>query len=109
VRDWRKSIAKGLSRNENRNRDAACNRALVAVCTDRNPKQNVDEYIANLRACARAHAPEAQAAGVRTQDEAIKYFSKVCIPVLGLFLTGSDADHRKSSADDLKDMGALPP
>lgn len=72
-------------------------------------KQNLDGYIASLRACARAHAPEAQAAGVRTQDEAVKYFAKVCIPVLGLFLTGSDADHQKSSADDLKDMGALPP
>ena len=72
-------------------------------------KQNLDEYISNLRACARAHAPEAQAAGVRTQDEEVKYFSKACIPVLGLFLMGSDIDHQKGSADELKDMGAPPP
>lgn len=72
-------------------------------------KQNLDEYISNLRACAQAHAPEAQAAGVRTPDEAAKYFSKVCIPVLGLFLLGSDVDHQKRSADELKDMGVLSP
>jgi hypothetical protein len=72
-------------------------------------KQNLDEYISNLRACAQAHAPEAQAAGVRTSDEAAKYFAKKCIPVLGLFLIGSDVDHQKRSADELKDMGAPPP
>jgi type II secretory pathway pseudopilin PulG len=72
-------------------------------------KQNLDEYISNLRTCAQAHASEAQATGVRTPDEAAKYFSKACIPVLGLYLLGSDVDRQNRSVDDLKDMGAPPP
>jgi hypothetical protein len=72
-------------------------------------KQNLDEYISNLRTCAQAHASEAQAAGVRTPDEAAKYFAKVCIPVLGLFLLGPDVDGQKKSTDELKDMGAVQP
>jgi hypothetical protein len=75
-------------------------------------KQNLDEYISNLRACAQAHASEAQAAGVRTPDEAANYFVKVCIssiPVLGLFLAGPDVDGQKKSSDVFKDMGAPQP
>jgi hypothetical protein len=72
-------------------------------------KQNLDEYISNLRTCAQAHASEAQAAGVRTPDEAAKYFSKVCISVLGLYLMGSDVDRQNRSVAELKDMGAPPP
>jgi hypothetical protein len=75
-------------------------------------KQNLDEYISNLRTCAQAHASEAQAAGVRTPDEAAKYFAKVCIsaiPVLGLFLPGPDVDGQKKSTGELKDMGAPQP
>jgi hypothetical protein len=72
-------------------------------------KQNLDEYISSLRDCARAHALEAKAAGVRTPDEAASYFAKVCIPVLGLFLIGSDVDHQNTSTDDLKDVGSPQP
>ena len=72
-------------------------------------KQNLDEYIANLRTCAQAHASEARAAGVRTPDEAAKYLSKVCIPVFGLFLLGPDVDGQKKSTDEFKDMGTVRP
>jgi hypothetical protein len=75
-------------------------------------KQNLDEYISNLRACAQAHASEARAAGVRTPDEAASYFVKVCIsaiPVLGLFLAGPDVDGQKKSSDEIKDMGTPQP
>jgi hypothetical protein len=72
-------------------------------------KENLNEFIFKLRACARAHAPEAQAAGVRRPDEAANYFAKVCIPVLGLFLLGSDDDQKKKLDGDPKEMGALPP
>jgi hypothetical protein len=70
---------------------------------------NLNEFISKLRACAQAHAPEAQAAGVRTPDEASNYFVKVCVPVLGLFLMGSEVDQKKRLDDDLKEVAALPP
>jgi hypothetical protein len=71
--------------------------------------ENLNEEISKLRACARAHAPEAQAAGVRTPNEAANYFFKACIPVLGLILMGSDADQKKRLDDDPKEGGALTP
>jgi hypothetical protein len=71
--------------------------------------ENLNEYISKLRACARVHAPEAQAAGVRTPDEAANYFFKACIPILGLFLMGSDVDQKKRLDDDPKEVGALTP
>ena len=71
--------------------------------------ENLNEEISKLRACARAHAPEAQAAGVRTPDEAANFFIKVCVPVVGLILMGSDVDQKKRLDDDLKEVGALPP
>jgi hypothetical protein len=82
---------------------------LVGICTDRRAKQSLDEYISSLRTCAQSHASEAQAAGVRTPDEAANYFSKICIPVLGLYLMGSDVDRQNRTAVDLKEMGAPPP
>jgi hypothetical protein len=72
-------------------------------------KQNLDEYISNLRTCAKAHASEAWASGVRAPDEAAKYFAKICIPLLGLFLVGPDVDRQNRSADGLNDIGAVPP
>ena len=71
--------------------------------------ENLNEEISKLRACARAHAPEAQAPGVRTPDEAANYFFKACIPVLGLFLMGSDLDQKKRLDDDPKEVGTLTP
>jgi hypothetical protein len=61
---------------------------------------NLNEEISKLRACARARAPEAQAAGVRTSDEAANYFFEACIPVLGLFLMGSDVDLRIAFSEE---------
>jgi hypothetical protein len=71
--------------------------------------ENLNQYISKLRACARAHAPEAQAAGVRTPNEAANYFFKVCVLVVGLILMGSDVDQKKRLDDDLKEVGPLPP
>ena len=51
---------------------------------------SADEQLGAYRACARAHAPEAQAAGARTLDEAVAYFGKVCLPTLQLSYGSND-------------------
>jgi hypothetical protein len=56
---------------------------------------SADEQLSAYRACARAHAPEAQAAGARTHDEAVAYFGKVCLPTLGLSLGSNDVSKDK--------------
>lgn len=42
--------------------------------------------VSSLRACVRAHAADAQAAGVRTPGEAENYFIRQCLPLVGMFL-----------------------
>ena len=42
--------------------------------------------ISSLRACVRAHAADAQAAGVRTPGEAENYFIRQCVPLVGMSL-----------------------
>lgn len=39
-----------------------------------------------FRACVRLHALDAQAAGVRTPEDAASYALKACMPVFGIFL-----------------------
>jgi hypothetical protein len=56
---------------------------------------SADEQLSAYRACARAHAPEAQAAGARTPDEGVAYFGKVCLPTLGLSLGSNDISKGK--------------
>jgi hypothetical protein len=56
---------------------------------------SADEQLSTYRACARTHAPEAQAAGARTPDEAVAYFGKVCLPTFGLSLGSNDASKDK--------------
>jgi hypothetical protein len=46
-------------------------------------------YAANFRACVRSHAADAQAAGVRTANEVMDYFEKVCLPSFSEILQGS--------------------
>jgi hypothetical protein len=48
-------------------------------------------YASQFRACVRAHAADAQAAGVRTEDDAKNYSIKVCAPLFGMFLGSNDA------------------
>ena len=57
-----------------------------------------NEQLNTHRACARAHASEAQAAGVLTADEAVAYIGKVCLPALGLSLGSNDASKEKPEA-----------
>lgn len=40
----------------------------------------------HFRACVRLHAPDAQAAGVRTAEDAASYAMKACMPMFGIFL-----------------------
>lgn len=54
----------------------------AAAQTDREEPPSVS----GLRACVRARAPDALAAGVRTADEVANYFIKVCVPLFGIFL-----------------------
>jgi hypothetical protein len=56
---------------------------------------SADEQLSAYRACARAHALKAQAAGARTPDEAVAYFGKVCLPTLGLSLGSNDVSKNK--------------
>jgi hypothetical protein len=56
---------------------------------------SADEQLSAYRACARAHASEAHAAGARTSDEAIAYFGNVCLPTLGLSLGSNDVSKDK--------------
>jgi hypothetical protein len=42
--------------------------------------------VSRFRACVRSHAPDAQAAGVRTAEDAARYAMKACMPLVGLFL-----------------------
>ena len=55
-------------------------------------------YISDFRACVRAHAADAQAAGVRTSGEAEDYFEKQCVPPLfSLFLGSHNTSPRSDS------------
>src|SRR4051812_44527464 len=56
------------------------------------------EQLSAYRACARAHAFEAQAAGVRTPDGAVAYFGKVCLPAPGLLLGSRAGSNEKLEA-----------
>jgi len=55
-------------------------------------------FVSDFRACVRAHAAAAQAAGVRTEDEAADYFSKECAPPLfKMFLGSNDTPPRSNN------------
>lgn len=63
--------------------------------------QAEEASVSRLRSCIRAHAADAQAAGVRTPGEAENYFIRQCIPLFGLFLNSNNLPTR--------DDGPLPP
>jgi hypothetical protein len=46
-------------------------------------------FVSDFRACVRSHTADAQAAGVRTANEAEDYFFKACIPPLFELIPGS--------------------
>lgn len=61
--------------------------AAAQTATD----DDVQRFFSNVRACVRANAPAAPAAGIRTHREAIDFFDKACldpIPPTGLILGG---------------------
>lgn len=59
--------------------------------------------VTRFRACVRMHAPDAQAAGVRTLEDAVSYAMKACLPLFGIFL-----DPNASSKGEVAEE-ALPP
>jgi len=52
----------------------------VSAQTAHNEK--LRQVVSNLRACVRAYAPTAQAAGVQTTSDAVNFFIKTCSPPL---------------------------
>lgn len=52
--------------------------------------QGEQSSVSRLRTCVRSHARDAQAAGVRTPDDAASYFVKVCLPLFGMFLESNN-------------------
>ncbi len=59
--------------------------------------------VSRFRACVRLHAPDAQAAGVRTPEDAASYAMKACMPLFGIFLD----PNASSKAEVLEEV--LPP
>lgn len=59
--------------------------------------------VSRFRACVRLHAPDAQAAEVRTLEDAASYAMKACIPLFGIFLD----PNASSKAEVLEEV--LPP
>lgn len=57
--------------------------------------EKLDEVIAGIRACVRAHAPEAQAAAAKGVSDTVDYLMRVCSPPI------TDLDPAK--------VGAVPP
>lgn len=57
--------------------------------------ERLDELLAKLRACVRTHVPEAKAAAVKGIGDPVKYFLRVCSPLI------TDLDPAK--------VGAVPP
>ncbi|MBR0841916.1 hypothetical protein JQ607_17095 [Bradyrhizobium liaoningense] len=66
--------------------------------------QEEQPSVARFRACVRSHAPDAQAAGVRTAGEIADYFIKVCAPLFGIFLGSNN-----TSQSIVPDEETLPP
>ena len=64
--------------------------------------ENLRQFVSELKACVRAHAPAAQAAGVQTTSDAVDFFIKACIPPVRL----SDLVSANAASADL---GAVPP
>jgi hypothetical protein len=63
-------------------------------------------YVSEFRACVRSHTTDAQAAGVRTENQAVDYAIKTCAPLFGVFL-GSGSTSSPTSSTPAGD--ALPP
>ena len=69
--------------------------ALPLSVTAQTP-QGENAYVSDFRACVRAHAADAQAAGVRTEDEAADYAVKMCAPLFGVFLGSNNISPRSN-------------
>ena len=50
----------------------------LALAQSTGSREGLQHVIFNLRSCVRAHAPTAQAAGVRTKNEAVEFLLQKC-------------------------------
>lgn len=48
--------------------------------------QDEKPYVSDFRACVRLNTTGARAAGVRTEDQAVDYALKRCMPLFGVFM-----------------------